>query len=95
MFTCVVPRCTASTILVVESFANFTEGADTVNLTGAISVDIIMHGDLQCATFCEPVWPSGKQKDLGPNLLRFSFIFKGCGLWTLSCDFVPPQLMKH
>ena len=45
MFTCVVPCCSASTILALESFANFTEGAGTVNLTGAISVDIIMHGD--------------------------------------------------
>ena len=45
---------------------------------------------------CEPVWPrglrryaSGKQKDLGSNLLRLSFLFKNCGLWTLSSDFVP------
>ena len=40
----------------------------------------------------EPVWPSskaGKQKDLSSNLLRLSFVFKSCGLWTLSCDFVP------
>ena len=32
---------------------------------------------------------AGKQKDLGSNLLRLSFHFKSCGLWTLSCDFVP------
>ena len=31
----------------------------------------------------------GKQKGLGLNLLWFSFLFKSCGLWTLSCDFVP------
>ena len=40
----------------------------------------------------EPVWPSGKagkRKDLGSNPLRLSFLFKRCGLWTLSCDFVP------
>ena len=40
----------------------------------------------------DPVWPSGKvgkQMDLGSNLLRLSFLFKSCGLWTLSCDFVP------
>ena len=39
----------------------------------------------------EPVWPSGtgKQKDFGSNPLRLSFLFKCCGLWTLSCDFVP------
>ena len=43
----------------------------------------------------EPVWPSGKafrlvlkQKDLGSNPLRLPFLFKSCGLWTLSCDFV-------
>ena len=36
----------------------------------------------------EPVWPSGKagkQRDLGSNLLRLSFLFNKCGLWTLSC----------
>ena len=32
---------------------------------------------------------AGKQRDLGSNPLRLSFLFKGCGLWTLSCDFVP------
>ena len=32
---------------------------------------------------------SGKQRDLGSNPLRLSFRFKNCGLWTLSCDFVP------
>ena len=40
----------------------------------------------------EPVWPSGKagkQKDLGSNPLRLSFLFKSNGLWTQSCDFVP------
>ena len=30
-----------------------------------------------------------RQRDLGLNLLRLSFHFKGCGLWILSCDFVP------
>ena len=41
----------------------------------------------------EPVWPSGKagkQKGLGSIPLRLSRLFKKvCGLWTLSCDFVP------
>ena len=32
---------------------------------------------------------AGKQRDLGSNLLRLSFLFKSCGLWTLSCDFFP------
>ena len=32
---------------------------------------------------------AGKQKDLGSNLFRLCFLFKSCGLWTLSCDFVP------
>ena len=32
---------------------------------------------------------AGKQKDLGSNPLRLSFLFKSCGLWTLSSDFVP------
>ena len=42
----------------------------------------------------EPVWPGGrafrlvlKQKDLGSNPLRLPFLFRYCGLWTLSCDF--------
>ena len=38
--------------------------------------------------FCEPVWPSCKERGLGSNQLRLSFLFKSCGLWTLSCDFV-------
>ena len=29
------------------------------------------------------------QRDLDSNLLRLSFHFKNCGLWILSCDFVP------
>ena len=40
----------------------------------------------------EPVWPSdkaGKQRELGSKPLRLSFLFKSCGLWTRSCDFVP------
>ena len=28
------------------------------------------------------------QRDHGSNLLRLSLLFKSCGLWTLSCDFV-------
>ena len=45
------------------------------------------------------VWPSGKvlgrQAD-GPwfESASLSFLFKSCGLWTLSCD-CPSQLMKH
>ena len=34
----------------------------------------------------EPVWSSGnanKQRDLGSNPLRLSFLFKSCGLWTI------------
>jgi len=43
---------------------------------------------------CEAVWPSGKglagqQKDLGSIPFRSSSLFRSCGLWTLSCDFVP------
>ena len=40
----------------------------------------------------EPVWPSGKagkRRNLGSNPLRLSFLFKSCGLWALSRDFVP------
>ena len=32
---------------------------------------------------------AGKQRDLGSNLLRLSLFLKSCGLWTLTCDFVP------
>ena len=32
---------------------------------------------------------AGKQKDLGLIPPRLSFLFKSCGLWTLSRDFVP------
>ena len=32
---------------------------------------------------------ASKQRDLGLNPLRLSFLFESCGLWTLSCDFVP------
>ena len=32
---------------------------------------------------------AGKQRHFGSNPLRFSFLFKSCGLWTLSCDSVP------
>ena len=32
---------------------------------------------------------AGKQRDLGSNPLWLLFLFKICGLWTLSCDFVP------
>ena len=32
---------------------------------------------------------AGKQRDLGSNPLWLSVLFKNCGLWTLSCDFVP------
>ena len=40
----------------------------------------------------ELVWPSGKAlgwEAEGPRFdpLRLSFLFKNCGLWTLSCDF--------
>ena len=31
---------------------------------------------------------AGKRRDLGSNPIRFCFLFKSCGLWTLSCDFV-------
>ena len=32
---------------------------------------------------------AGNQRDLGLNPLRLSFLSKSCGLWSLSCDFVP------
>ena len=59
---------------------------------------IITYTYLHTQVDCDPVWPSGKagkRKDLGSNLLRFSFLFTSCGLWTLSCDFVHHFLLKH
>ena len=53
--------------------------------------------------YSEPVWPSGKAlgllvngKDLGSipaSALRSHQ--KGCGFWTLSCDFVHHFLLKY
>ena len=46
--------------------------------------------------FGEPVWPSGKAE--GPRFDTASallFLQTGCGLWTLSCDFVHHFLLKH
>ena len=43
----------------------------------------------------QPAWPSGKALGWSAKGLRFEFVSallslqKGCGLWTLSCDFVP------
>ena len=50
---------------------------------------------------CEPVWPSGKAlgwEAKGPRFDTASALLslqKGCGLWTLSCDFVHHFLLKH
>ena len=54
-----------------------------------VSVDVKPHVSLRFAR--EPVWPSGKASGWlaeGPRFdpLRLSFLFKNCGLWTLSCD---------
>ena len=60
---------------------------------GAKAGDIQGEGNI-CLT-STPVWPSGKTLDWqaeGPRLDTDSALFslqKGCGLWTLSCDFVP------
>ena len=51
----------------------------------------------------EPVWPSGKAlgwsaEAEGPRFESASALLslqKGCGLWTLSCDFVRHFLLKH
>ena len=34
-------------------------------------------------------WAIPAPQDLGSIPLRLSFLFKSCGLWTRSCDFVP------
>ena len=56
-----------------------------------VSEDVKPHVSGSCG--CEPVWPSGKALGWlaeGPRFdpLRFSFLFKNGGLWTLSCDLV-------
>ena len=38
---------------------------------------------------------AGKQKDMGSIPFQLSFLFKCCGLWTLSSWLCSPQLMKH
>ena len=45
---------------------------------------------------CEPVWPSGEAGRLVSRKTSVRFpasallpVENGCGLWTLSCDFVP------
>ena len=49
----------------------------------------------------EPVWPSGKAlgwEAEGPRFDTVSALLslqRGCGLWTLSCDFVHHFQMKH
>ena len=43
----------------------------------------------------EPVWPSGKRKDLGSILLRLSFLFKKVVVCGQSFDFVHHFLLKH
>ena len=48
--------------------------------------------DVLVCSNCELVRPSGKagkHRDLSSNPLQLSFLFKSCGLWTRSCDFVP------
>ena len=49
---------------------------------------------------CEPVWPSGKALGLvsgrtSDSASALLSLQKGCGLWTLSCDFVNHFLLKH
>ena len=54
------------------------------------------------APLCGPLWPSGKtlgfmvsMQKRGPRLDSASALLslqKGCGLWTLSCDFVPRNI---
>ena len=55
---------------------------------------------------CEPVWPSGSSVRLivlgslsrqsrFDTPLRLSFLIKGCGLWTLSCDFSIQTLINE
>ena len=59
-------------------------------LFGGIQVPRFGAGDGVCRFGPAPVKRyAGKQRDLGSNPLRLSSLFQSCGLWTLSCDFVP------
>ena len=63
-------------------------------LTYSLSRDIDLYAGLPMLPFGEQFDPAakhyaGKQRDLGSIPLRFSFLLQSCGLWTLSCDFVP------
>ena len=42
---------------------------------------------------CKLVWPCGKAFDTAASVLLS--LQEGCGLWTLSCDFVHHFLPKH
>ena len=59
------------------------------------------HSSATLSKDCEPVWPSGKALGWKPEGPRFDTasallsLQKGCGLWTLSCDFVHHFLPKH
>ena len=56
MFSCVLRRYAPSTVLVLKPFANFTEGADSVTHSGAISVDRC--AEISCASM---LWQSMKE----------------------------------
>ena len=66
-----------------------------VEVAVMVSVDVKQHSASQPAIpWAGLAWRQGvteadKQRDLGSNPLRLSFLVNSSGLWTLSCDFVP------
>ena len=54
-----------------------------------LSLPVLLEEDWRTGEPVRPSGKAGKRRDLGSNPLRLSFLFKSCGLWTLSCDLVP------
>ena len=70
---------------VMQSTLHWEEGDLSLSLFLSLSLSKVR------ILFLPVLFEAGKQKGLGSIPLRLSFpaLQKGCGLWTLSCDFVP------
>ena len=69
-----------------------------VTILGPLSIALRFRPAYRFRPECEPVWPSGKALGWSAEGPRFDTastllsLQKGCGLWTLSCDFVPQKM---
>ena len=61
MFTCILQQYVTSTILALKPFAQSTEGADSMSLTGSTSKDIILCNGKRCNGISNygTVWSKG------------------------------------